>query len=248
MAGSEKACSLDTPDVELMQSLAEFAAGAGHEINNPLASIVGRAQQLLRDETDPQKRHALSVIAGQAFRIRDMISDLMAFARPPAPNYEQVWLGTGIVAPLLETLAPTLAASGCTVQFDLQRDSFIHADISQISCVISELLRNAATALEPEGGIIHLVVTTTAPPCHPGLEGGITVTVIDHGRGLTDQEQQFAFSPFYSGRPAGRGLGFGLPKAWQIARQHGGELSLSSAPEGPTQAILRLPIRQNVKL
>ena len=72
------------PDDDRLESLAEFAAGAGHEFNNPVATIVGRVQLLLRDEADPARRQALETIAGQAYRIRDMISDVMVFARPPA--------------------------------------------------------------------------------------------------------------------------------------------------------------------
>src|SRR5258708_12572049 len=69
-----------------LRALAEFAAGAGHEINNPVATIVGYAQQLLAGETDPDRRHALATIGAQAYRIRDMIGDIMLFARPPGPN------------------------------------------------------------------------------------------------------------------------------------------------------------------
>src|SRR5579872_5831871 len=78
------------PDRQLnelkLRALAEFAAGAGHEINNPVATIVGYAQQLLADETNPDRRHALATIGAQAYRIRDMIGDVMLFARPPAPH------------------------------------------------------------------------------------------------------------------------------------------------------------------
>ncbi len=76
-----------------LEALAEFAAGAGHEINNPLATILGRAELLQRriDRVVPsgeavEARRDLAIIAGQAQRIRDMIGDLMLFARPPAPK------------------------------------------------------------------------------------------------------------------------------------------------------------------
>ena len=71
---------------EKLEALVEFAAGAGHEINNPLTVISGRAQLLLRDETDPERRHALALIVAQAMRIHEMIADLMLFARPPRPE------------------------------------------------------------------------------------------------------------------------------------------------------------------
>ncbi|MGC3972649.1 MAG: histidine kinase dimerization/phospho-acceptor domain-containing protein [Pirellulales bacterium] len=81
---------MSTPNEELecakLEALAEFAAGAGHEINNPLAVISGRAQMLLRDEKDPERRRELGIIRAQALRIHEMIADLMLFARPPLPQ------------------------------------------------------------------------------------------------------------------------------------------------------------------
>src|SRR5882724_7696375 len=73
-----------------LRALAEFAAGAGHEINNPVGTVVGYVQQLLAGETDPDRRHALATIGAQAYRIRDMIGDVMLFARPPQPRREQL--------------------------------------------------------------------------------------------------------------------------------------------------------------
>ena len=73
-----------------LEALADFAAGAGHEMNNPLAVIAGRAQLLLGDETDPERRAALALIWAQAQRVHEMIADAMLFARPPAPQFEQI--------------------------------------------------------------------------------------------------------------------------------------------------------------
>ena len=82
-------CALEAAKAE---ALAEFAAGAGHEINNPLATIAGRVQILLRDETDANRRQDLATIGAQALRVRDMIGDLMLFGRPPAPRPERLLL------------------------------------------------------------------------------------------------------------------------------------------------------------
>ena len=66
-----------------LAALAEFAAGAGHEINNPLTVIAGRAQLLLRGESDPERRRDLAVIVAQAMRVTEMIADLRLFATCP---------------------------------------------------------------------------------------------------------------------------------------------------------------------
>src|SRR5262245_43939179 len=68
---------------EKLEALKELAYGASHEINNPLANIAARAQTLLADEADPERRRMLQAIYRQAMRAHEMISDLMLFARPP---------------------------------------------------------------------------------------------------------------------------------------------------------------------
>src|SRR5207244_12655826 len=69
-----------------LSALAEFAAGAGHEINNPLAVISGQAQYLLTHEPDPARHRALQTIVTQTKRIHQILGDLMLFARPPKPK------------------------------------------------------------------------------------------------------------------------------------------------------------------
>src|SRR5438477_12478568 len=73
-----------------LQALYNFAYGLSHEINNPLANIATRAQTLLVDEKDPERRRKLATIVQQAFRAHEMIADLMLFARPPALRREQI--------------------------------------------------------------------------------------------------------------------------------------------------------------
>src|SRR6476659_6787642 len=73
-----------------LQALYNFAYGLSHEINNPLANISARAQTLLIDEKDPERRRKLATIVQQAFKAHEMIADLMLFARPPAMRPQAV--------------------------------------------------------------------------------------------------------------------------------------------------------------
>jgi signal transduction histidine kinase len=221
-----------SPDPAKLRALAEFAAGAGHEINNPLATIIGRAQQLLRDEADPNRRQSLATIAAQAYRIRDMIGDVMLFARPPVPELKDVSLRATVVM-VIERLSPQLAEGKCRAQIDSEEDANLTADPAQLAIVVSELLRNAITALQPAGGDIAINVAA---------EDQIAVlSITDYGRGFADLECEHAFDPFFSGRQAGRGLGFGLCKVWRIVEQHGGVIAIASAPGGPTTVTVRWP-------
>ena len=151
---SAERVSLSTDDEllrEKLESLAEFAAGAGHEINNPLATIIGRAELLLKNETDPERRRALTTIGGQALRVRDMIGDLMLFARPPEPACEPANLAAAIDA-VVNNLRESIAAANADVQTVSEADVVLRADPRQLQIVIAELLRNSLNALPDTGG------------------------------------------------------------------------------------------------
>lgn len=214
------------PDASKLEALAEFAAGAGHEINNPLATIIGRAQLLLKDERDPQRRQMLLAIGAQAYRIRDMIGDAMLFGRPPAPELQPVDLAR-TVSDVLSKQADDLAADHCTVSVEIPGELLLKADPTQLAIVLSELLRNSRQALQSAGGGEIRVRANSR-------DEFAVIEIEDRGRGFTEIERQHAFDPFFSGRQAGRGLGFGLSKCWRIIRQHEGRIEIESASAVPT--------------
>jgi signal transduction histidine kinase len=106
-------------------------------------------------------------------------------------------------------------------------------DPAQIRTVLTGLLRNAIEAA-PANGWASLTVD-----CHP--QDGVTMVVEDSGPGPSGADREHLFDPFYSGRNAGRGRGLGLPTAWQLARQHGGEVRFEPCTTGPTRFVLALP-------
>jgi signal transduction histidine kinase len=222
------------PDRAKLEALAEYAAGAGHEINNPLATIIGRAQLLLKDETNPQRRQMLMAIGAQAYRIRDMIGDTMLFARPPSPQFSQIDLHD-LVQNVVQKQSEELSQENCRIEVQIPAEISLRADSTQLSIVISELLRNSRQSLLPNGGQIGI---------HAGVESEqIAVELTDTGKGFTDLEREHAFDPFFSGRQAGRGLGFGLCKCWRIVEQHSGNIEIHSRPGGPTTVRILLPLR-----
>lgn len=218
-----------------LESIAEFAAGAGHEINNPLGAIIGRAGQLLRAESDPERRRMLETIGSQAYRARDMIGDAMLFARPPQPEPRLLDLSE-VIDRVLASFAEVFEERGVTLQREESSGLTVWADETQLTVVVSELLQNAIAAVEPAG---EIVFTTRRDPA-PGSQR-VEFRVTNSGRPLSPEEREHMFDPFYSGRDAGRGLGFGLAKCWRIVQLHGGQIAVESAESIRTSIIVHWP-------
>lgn len=218
-----------------LEAMAEFAAGAGHEINNPLATIAGRATQLLEGEVSHERRKVLAQIGAQTYRIRDMITDTMTFARPPEPKFESLNLAEQIEETFQRFQEQFRARS---LSLFGNRDPAVEfsADSTQVKIVISELLRNALE-LVPDGGTI----TIDALQTEVGDRHWAHLIVADDGPPLTEDECEHCFNPFYSGRQAGRGLGFGLSKCWRIVEQHGGQIDMIRC-DGRNEVHVRFPI------
>jgi signal transduction histidine kinase len=221
-----------------LEALREFAYGAGHEINNPLANIATRAQSLLLDERSPERRRRLAVIVDQAFRGRDMIGGLMVFARPPKPAPAPVAV-TGILTALVEAVKPLAAARGARLESS-PPPAPVHVLVDEAHVI--EALRlvavNAFEAIGPGGR-----VTLEARQCDDAAGGPrCEVIVADDGPGMGPDVLRRAFDPFFSGREAGRGIGLGLPKAWRLVEINGGEIRVDSGPGRGTRVSVLLPV------
>ena len=146
-------------EVEKLEAMAEFAAGAGHEINNPLTVISGRAQLLLRDEPDAERRHALALISTQAMRVHEMIADMMLYARPPRPELQQVEL-VELIDAVLAAFSPRAAAQQTAIARSGDAGPiFIEADPVQLQIALRAICQNAIEAMQ-SGGHVEIVVET----------------------------------------------------------------------------------------
>ena len=224
-------------EAEKLASLAEFAAGAGHEINNPLTVISGRAQLLLREEKNPERQHALALISAQAMRVYEMIADMMLFARPPRPELgrvELVRLVDDTIAELLPRAAGQETSLGRTGE---PGPIGIEADAAQLAVAFRALCQNALDALGSGGHIeVHL----------HRRDSRVDIDVRDDGPGIKPEELRHIFDPFYSARQAGRGLGLGLSKAWRIVTNHGGRIDAASEAGKGTTFTVMLPLGKSL--
>jgi two-component system, NtrC family, sensor kinase len=219
-----------------LRGLAEFAAGAGHEINNPLAVISGQAQYLLQHEPEGSRQRALQTIIQQSQRIHQTLRDLMQFARPARPQKHVLDL-----LPLVQEVVVALGDLAAQRRVGLTAPDYeaasppvlLHADPGQLRTTLTCLLRNAVEAAPADG---WARVRLGVPAANL-----VEVVVEDSGPGPDPGQQEHLFDPFYCGRQAGRGRGLGLPIAWRLAREHGGSVRFVPLADGPTRFVLTLP-------
>jgi signal transduction histidine kinase len=229
---TERSTFAERLQAQKLAALAEFAAGAGHEINNPLAVISGQAQYLLIKETEPDREKALHVVVQQAQRIHQILTDLMQFARPAKPQKRGFDLRDAA-----RTVATNLHefAALQRVRIELitpDEPCPIEADPKHVQTALASLLRNAIEAA-PEDGWARITLELLAE--------SLQVVVEDSGDGPTPAQREHLFDPFYSGRLAGRGRGLGLATAWRLAKEQGGDVAFDPKSDSLARFVLTLP-------
>jgi signal transduction histidine kinase len=220
---------------EALSALGEMAAVLAHEIRTPLGSIKGNAQLIGEGAPDDDR---VTAMVREAGRLERLVNGLLDYARPQAPR-RQAGIDPDLVTTrAAEIVAPKAAAASVNVVTDLVgAGSCLEADPDQLLQVLVNLLQNAVEACADSSACGDNVVVRVRAG-----RGAVTFTVLDQGPGLSrDLEVQELMRPFFSTKEKGTGLG--LSVAMQIARQHGGELTLRDRKEGGAEARLVLPKR-----
>lgn len=217
-----------------------LAYGASHEINNPLANVSTRAQTMLAVETNPDKRHKLAVIYEQAMRAHEMISDMMLFANPPRTEFSVHDL-KDLTRTVVTELKTELECHHIDILVRQYPDVVpVEIDPTQYSMAIKAIVKNSVEAIgmgDQESGEIRIRL-------YRFNKKTIGISILDDGPGVAAETAPFMFDPFFSGREAGRGLGFGLSKAWRVMKLHQGNVFYDSRYTEGTKIEIQIPIRQ----
>lgn len=222
-------------DARTTSAIADLAAGAAHELNNPLTVISLRAQRM-QAKAPPAEKEVWKNIVDQAQRASDIVTDLMEMASPPAPRPTRIE-----PRQLLEAARQEFAKSDATqvitptVDIDSADDAPpAFADATQLAGVLAELIRNAAIA---GGSNVRVKLSATGLPAGAGL----VIRVADNGPGMDEATLAKAMTPFYSHQPAGRRRGMGLPRARRLVEVNGGQWNIQSHPGRGTTVTITLP-------
>ena len=234
--GQLKATREKLTETRSLAGVAEMAAGASHELNNPLAVISGRTQLLMDIETDENKQQMLKQIHARADEVSHIVADLMEFARPSEPNSVTISIEEIIGLAVRQTEEQYNIRK---LELNLESPADVPAvkvDIDQTATAIKNILSNALDSYPSENGPVDISVDT------PKEEGFVTVRITDRGCGMDTPTLANAMQPFFSGKPAGRKRGMGLAHARRLLELNNAEIKLQSKPEKGTTVTIKFEL------
>ncbi|MCZ2342521.1 MAG: HAMP domain-containing histidine kinase [Bacteroidales bacterium] len=217
-----------------LRGLAEFAAGASHEINNPLMIILGNSRILAEEEVDADRIERFASIARSTHRISELLAKTRLFARPPLPRPEAIQLADWL--PTIAVAWERIAAEH-SVQFTLEWGASALPDLvldpHQLQQALTQIVQNAVEAVEPDGWVRMSL---------SAIGNTVRFVIADSGPGPDAEIRDQLFDPFFCGRAAGRHPGMGLPVAWRLVQQNGGQLRFAPTEAQPSRFELHFPV------
>ncbi len=256
----ERALDQEARRRERLAVIGELAAGAAHEIRNPLTGIANAAQVLqMRLGAEESHRRMADLILGETQRLDRIITSLLGFARPGQPRMRETRIEE-VVARALELDQPLWEQAGVRCEYKVAGQiPPIYVDAEQIQQVFVNLVRNAVEAM-PDGGLLGVEVAVVrrrpharrklgrratdrvSVPTQGPLRRFVRVTVKDTGRGIPADIVGRIFDPFFTTRS--RGTGLGLSVSQSIVQEHGGFIAVQSVQGKGTTFEVDLPVER----
>jgi len=216
-----------------LATIGQLAAGVAHELNEPLGGILGFAQLAAKHpELHPEVGSDLARIEAAALHAREVVRNMMLFARQTPPSMEPVQLNT-IVEESVSFLGSRFEKAGIDQTCELDEGlPEITADRGQMHQILVNLAVNALQAMPGGGG---LSVTTARD------DDAVRLTVADTGEGMEEAVRRRVFEPFFTTKDVGEGTGLGLAVVHGIVTAHGGTIDVDSAQGRGSRFVIRLP-------
>ncbi|MBE7209933.1 MAG: hybrid sensor histidine kinase/response regulator, partial [Gluconacetobacter diazotrophicus] len=240
-----------------MASLGELVAGIAHEINNPLAFILGHHDTVRRllerledgilgEEHAARLRKARDRVDGMGVglkRIQELVVSLRRFSRLDESEQQDVDVPEAIET-VLALLAHRIGAE-MEVRLALRAPAVLRCQPALLNQVVMNIVGNAADALhghEVSAGASGKVIEVASR-----MDGGIyEISISDNGPGIPDAVRERVFEPFFTTKPVGAGTGLGLSIAWSVVRANGGTIEVERSASGGARFVIRVPVGNGV--
>lgn len=232
--------TLKTTQAQLVQSeklsaVGEFVAGVAHELNNPLAAVMGFSELLKNADVDEKHRRHLDFIFKSAMRCKKIVQSLLSFARRHQPERKPVSVNK-LIEEVLEIVAYQLRTSNVAVDTKFAADlPQVLADGHQIQQVVLNLVNNARQAIEAHQDSGRITITTQFAAQF------IRIAVTDNGPGISPENLKRIFDPFFTTKEVGKGTGLGLSLCYGLIKEHGGNITVTSEPGHGATFTIELP-------
>lgn len=235
---SRKQLQEATARKEKLLALGHLAAGVAHEVRNPLSSIKGLARYFAeRTPADGEAHQLALVMAREADRLNRVVSELLELVRPAHLKYQSVDLNE-VITHSLQLVSQDAASRAISLKFIAQPALCrIQADPDRLKQVLLNLYLNAIHAIGRDG-----VITVAVRECG---DGRVKVSVADSGKGMTAEQLQAIFTPYFTTKADGTGLGLAVVQ--NIVEQHGGTIDAESTPGKGALFTLYLPVNGQQK-
>jgi PAS domain S-box-containing protein len=220
---------------EKMAAVGQLVAGVAHEVNNPLTAILGFADLLMENPEVPESaRKDLRVILQEAQRTKQIVQNLLSFARQMPPQPKPVQLNA-ILSRTVQLRAYDFHSRGVQVIEQLDPElPLVIGDAHQLQQVFLNILNNAYDAVRDTGRPARIEIKTA------NLGGFVEISFRDNGYGISFPER--IFDPFFTTKEIGKGTGLGLSICYGIVREHAGEILCFNNSEGQGATfVVRLP-------
>jgi two-component system NtrC family sensor kinase len=227
---------------EKMATIGRLVSGVAHEVNNPLAAILGFTDLLLENPEVPgSAREDLQIILQETQRTKDIVQDLLSFARQRPVQRELVQINS-VLRQTIKLRSYDFASHGVEVVEDFEEAlAGALGDSQQLQQVFLNILNNAYDAVQEAGqrGRIKIHTRRQAEM--------IEVAISDNGTGIVDPQR--IFDPFYTTKQVGKGTGLGLSICYGIVRAHGGEIQCWNNEAGAGSTfVVRIPVATEAAL
>ena len=227
-----------------LATLGELAAGAAHEIRNPLTAIRSTIQYLSKDfSADPVKSEMVTELISEVERINKIVQGLLSFARPSDLNTSDINIEQLINQTLL-LVTNTLRKQNVEVEFEYFTDNTtIQGDAEQLKQVFLNIILNAVEAMgktPPERSRTLIISIEKGTPINTHSRY-LIISFEDSGKGIEQKNIENVFNPFFTTKEEGTGLGLAI--CYGIINRHEGEIEVKSVPDKGTCINIKLPQR-----
>ncbi|MDJ0948582.1 MAG: PAS domain S-box protein [Alphaproteobacteria bacterium] len=223
---------------EKLSALGSLLAGIAHELNNPLAVVVGQSLMLSEDTEDPAIAERAEKIKNAAERCARIVKTFLDMARQREPQRRLLNVNE-LIGNILELLGNSLKTSGVEFSHDLAPDlPLLQADPDQLHQLLTNLILNAQQALSDQPRPRRLIVRTERNVARDSIR----IAVVDNGPGVPRDIRSRIFEPLYTKKPVGKGTGIGLSVCQAIAESHEGTILVEDTPGGGATFVVTLPV------